>query len=563
MFFTGQRASGAESIGSASSADLDTWTLDSPNACYQPAPGWVRWDSTFSCDCRDPYVFADSGHWTMLFTCFANTVPNHPAIGTATSTDLLTWTDAGPLLIDSVSVSPTPLESSSLFLANGRAELHYTRFETEMITAPTLAGPFDVSTAVPVDVHGSADEWPIDGNVHLMSRLRHDGCSTGSAIIVIDTVTATPTGYTWGPSGAMPTGWTWDGDAFSKQAIYGDGPALRGDTPAAPQGLRWLGTGESRLMPDSEIPCNSPALGARSGWAMSSPFVLQGDVLAFRAMGKAQSDSIYASLVDDCTGLELARQTGPGTSALTPFAWSNTGRRGWRVRFRVTDLSTVADGVFGVDAVLDSSTGNPALPTLPAIDVTAPAGGENFTPGASTTLRWTGSSPAGIDSFVVYVSYDSFATAPQRITKRNANQLTFGWTVPAGPKFDVRIRVVAYAKNGVHSCDESLPFNIGATTGIDPGPLASGGVRLSVLGQPGPHPVLQWSADDPGPWTLALYDVRGRRVRTLVEAAPRGDGRAAWDGRTDAGGSAAPGLYFARIAHGARGASAVVVRTGR
>ena len=70
---------------------------------------------------------------------------------------------------------------------------------------------------------------------------------------------------------------------------------------------------------------------------------------------------------------------------------------------------------------------------MPAVNVTSPAGGENFGMNSSVTLRWTGSSPAGMDSFVVYVSYDSFTTPPTRLAKRNANQLTFGWTTPNAP----------------------------------------------------------------------------------------------------------------------------------
>ncbi len=564
MFFTGQNDLGSETIGSASSSDLDTWTLDSPDPCYVPPPGWVRWGPDFACDCRDSYVYADSGHWTMLYTCYTASVPHQPAIGMATSPDLLTWTEAGPLVIDSTSYTPTALESPSLFTANGRAELHFTRFETEMITAPTLAGPFDMTRLVAVDPKGSADEWPVDGGVQLMSRLRHDGCAPGSALIVIDTVTATSTGWTWTTSGPMPAGWTWDGDAFLNQPTYGDGPACRGQTPAAPQGVRWLGTGEPRHMPDTDIACNTPVLGIRTGWALSQPFLLQGDVLAFRAMGKNLVDSTYVALLDDCTGQELARQTGPGGNTLTPFAWSNAGRQGWRVRLKVMDRSTASDGVFGLDAIADSSITNPALPALPAVAVTTPAGGENYSPNTTVTLRWTGSSSAGIDSFGVYVSYDNFATAPVRITKRNATQFSFNWTTPAGPKFDAHIRIVAYAKNTVHGCADSPAFNIGATAGADPSALAAGaGVRLSVFGQPGPLPVLLWSAPDEGPWTLALYDVRGRRVRTLVDGATSREGRAPWDGRTDDGRVAAPGLYFARFAHGARGASAVVVRTTR
>ncbi|MGD8396808.1 MAG: C25 family cysteine peptidase, partial [Candidatus Eiseniibacteriota bacterium] len=51
------------------------------------------------------------------------------------------------------------------------------------------------------------------------------------------------------------------------------------------------------------------------------------------------------------------------------------------------------------------------------------------------------------------------------------------------------------------------------------------------------------------PLTLAIYDVTGRRVRTLIDGAV-GSGRhvAVWDGRTDRGPGAASGVYLVRLA---------------
>jgi hypothetical protein len=51
-----------------------------------------------------------------------------------------------------------------------------------------------------------------------------------------------------------------------------------------------------------------------------------------------------------------------------------------------------------------------------------------------------------------------------------------------------------------------------------------------------------------GPAELAIFDAQGRVVRTLVNGErPAGRGSATWDGGTDGGGSAPPGLYFARL----------------
>ncbi len=51
---------------------------------------------------------------------------------------------------------------------------------------------------------------------------------------------------------------------------------------------------------------------------------------------------------------------------------------------------------------------------------------------------------------------------------------------------------------------------------------------------------------------LAVYDVRGARVRTLLRAhAPAGRSAVRWDGRDDAGRAVASGVYFARLRAGA------------
>lgn len=63
-----------------------------------------------------------------------------------------------------------------------------------------------------------------------------------------------------------------------------------------------------------------------------------------------------------------------------------------------------------------------------------------------------------------------------------------------------------------------------------------------------------------GAWSLELLDVAGQRVRRLAGHAPAGWLDVAWDGLTDGGRRAAPGLYFARAASGDERATQRVVR---
>ena len=54
-----------------------------------------------------------------------------------------------------------------------------------------------------------------------------------------------------------------------------------------------------------------------------------------------------------------------------------------------------------------------------------------------------------------------------------------------------------------------------------------------------------------GPARLAIFDARGRLVRTLLDGGlAAGDHVVAWDGRDDSGRAAPSGVYFSRLASG-------------
>jgi len=558
MMFTGSNAIGSQAIGALTSGDLDTWQLAPENPAFTPTDPLIRWGAGISCDCRDPFVFFNNGVYVMLYTAETQP-PKRPMIGRAESLDLLHWVDVGPFAVDSLSGTTETLESSSLVFGANRVELHFTRNYAQMLTAPTVDGPWDFGNLVDVETRGGATEFVKDGAVTLMSRLRFDVCAKPTVVIVIDTVTANATSYNVPGPPSLPGSWSRDGDAFNQSPAYGDGPKLRGDPPANPEAMRWMGSGEDLRQPGESAACVTANVGDRTGFARSPRFTLLGDVLSFRLSGKTEIDSLYAALIDDCTGLEIVRAAAPGTSTLTPMSWSNAGRRGWPVRLLVSDLSNSPDGVIGIDAIRDTAAGSPAPPAIPLVDETAPAGGENLSPGSNFTIRWTGSSAAGIDSFGVYLSYDDFATPPVKLAKRNSNQFTFNWTVPAGPKFNAKIRVVVYAKNGIHTCDQSNAFTIAAAVGVDD-PVLPTGVGLVARAQPGPNPVLEWHAPPLKRAILDLYDVRGRRVRRLFDGPGAVRARTTWDGLDDRGNLAPAGLYFARLVSGGARATAHVVR---
>jgi hypothetical protein len=110
-----------------------------------------------------------------------------------------------------------------------------------------------------------------------------------------------------------------------------------------------------------------------------------------------------------------------------------------------------------------------------------------------------------------------------------------------------------------------LTYQYGAAAGQTGAPVIGAvGPMLAVRSSPSSRPELRLAvpADRAGePVRLDLFDVTGRRVRTLLEGPAGADARTvAWDGLDASGAPAAPGTYFARLTvHGAETATARVV----
>ena len=61
------------------------------------------------------------------------------------------------------------------------------------------------------------------------------------------------------------------------------------------------------------------------------------------------------------------------------------------------------------------------------------------------------------------------------------------------------------------------------------------------------------------PVELSVYDSRGRLLRRLLNEPVRSERLIEWDGRDDAGGSLASGVYFMRARQGSQSASHRVI----
>ncbi|HMB68892.1 MAG TPA: SdrD B-like domain-containing protein, partial [bacterium] len=125
-------------------------------------------------------------------------------------------------------------------------------------------------------------------------------------------------------------------------------------------------------------------------------------------------------------------------------------------------------------------------------------------------------------------------------------------TLPAGlgPTFDPDGIVTADRFAVALACDAAETagdFGYGAPTAATP----SSGPAIALRTSPNPfsgRTVVEFDLPQAGAVDLTVYDVGGRRIRSLVRGAlPAGAHSVTWDARDDAGSAVAAGVYFYRL----------------
>ncbi|MBM4130105.1 hypothetical protein FJ250_03625 [bacterium] len=134
---------------------------------------------------------------------------------------------------------------------------------------------------------------------------------------------------------------------------------------------------------------------------------------------------------------------------------------------------------------------------------------------------------------------------------------------PIGGTYSREAPPVYYAGAYVRDTDlvlvqEMIALDLG-TTGVGEPPRA--GPVLAVTPNPfNPATRLAWGQEQPGAVDLAVFDLRGRRLRSLA-AGWQGAGSHAvsWDGRDDAGRALPSGVYVARLSVGPASSTVKVI----
>ena len=162
----------------------------------------------------------------------------------------------------------------------------------------------------------------------------------------------------------------------------------------------------------------------------------------------------------------------------------------------------------------------------------------------SVTLRWTLADPWGIVSLDVLRSTDG-GRSYERLNASPLEPLSPGSYVDIDvrPGEELWYKLVATLTDGTQDV-------------VDPGVISArvDGTLGLALSPPMPNPFSGSASfeytvpQDGGPVTLVVYDLAGRRVRTLEEGVPgRGRYTSAWDGVDEHGRRVAAGVYFVTL----------------
>jgi subtilisin family serine protease len=262
------------------------------------------------------------------------------------------------------------------------------------------------------------------------------------------------------------------------------------------------------------------------------------------------------------TSMAAPQVTGTVALLLAQPEWSNGGSTAIRGRLQ---QSARADGFTGTVPNVAWGAGKlhvaAAVAPLMSLQVSHPSKGQYIPPGKPDSVAVTVGG-ATADSVVFTLSLDGGAnyTVPLGVLTSVApgSQRSLQYFVDVSmATTQAKVRSVLYFGSIVTSTSfsDSL-FLIQAPTAVESTPGAAAPRFELSSNKPNPfNPVttIGFGTEKTGKVTLRVFSAHGRLVRTLVDQVlPAGTYRARWDGRNDAGGAIASGVYFYELASGGK-----------
>ena len=184
----------------------------------------------------------------------------------------------------------------------------------------------------------------------------------------------------------------------------------------------------------------------------------------------------------------------------------------------------------------------------PTVHINAPAGGEVFPVGSSQAFGWSVSDPNDVSSVDVSLSRNGAAGTFQSLASltKGVDPLTaFNWTVTGPSTSTAFLKVTATDSLGNAASDVSAAsFTIGATTGVDGGPVTEFALSPVVPNPSHGRAQLTFALPHESRVHVGVVDLQGREVLTLADGV-YGAGRHVAQMSAEA--KLSPGLYFVRM----------------
>lgn len=170
-------------------------------------------------------------------------------------------------------------------------------------------------------------------------------------------------------------------------------------------------------------------------------------------------------------------------------------------------------------------------------------------PGIGTQLA---TSTAGVPQADPNRQYVQHTSAGAHVGASGPVEWSFSWQSPGYAASKVYFFAAGNASDGAQTSSDDFIFTTADSTSFGSVGVGDFAAR-TALAPPNPNPArgrteLSYSLARDGAVDLTLYDVNGRRVRTLVNGVRlAGPHTATWDGRDDEGRAVGAGLYFAKL----------------
>lgn len=189
---------------------------------------------------------------------------------------------------------------------------------------------------------------------------------------------------------------------------------------------------------------------------------------------------------------------------------------------------------------------------LTAVRSDSGTGYGSFTPGPGTQIATSGQGQVpGYDPSRSYIEHNGSGAHNGDL---GPVEWSFTWRSPSYPTAKIYFFATGNAADGASTSSDDYIFStVDSSIYVNVG-VGEPVVTRTELARPFPNPApgrteLRYTLARSGWVDLAIVDLQGRRVRTLLHAErPAGAASVRWDGRDASGVKVANGLYFARLA---------------